>query len=990
MEKNRSNNKNRNINTIRNFITMIIIEFIILLSFINKSTNISLRNCFTNNSIIILKIKQTGKNNILGPPNNIKNFNYLSDIYINGNRENLKSNSYSFDKKENIIKLIWNKPLDDCDNLFKDCYFVSEIDLSKFDTSQVTSMSYMFSDCYKLTSLNLSNFNTSKVQYMIRMFGGCQQIKSIDVSKFNTSNVLDMSKMFQGCNNLISLNLTNFDTSKVTNMEKMFNSCTVLKSLNLSNFNTSKVSDMNGIFKGCTNMVYINMSNFYINLIYNDKTKTEDMFKDITENLVVCINENIYPSDWILEQLKAMKCSVNDCTKDWKLKQKATIRNSDTCVECTYYHYFPNRSNTSYYVCTDDFTCPKEFFKLFEDDKLCSPNDIIELKNDLKIKKDENEINSKEEEIQYFDDVLKLIGDTFTSENYILKDIDKGNDEIIKNEKMNVTFTTSQNQKNNINSDLSRIDLGECEILLKEHYKIPSNEPLYMKKIDIVPEGTNSLKVEYEVYYKFSGDNLIKLNLSSCENSKISISLSFTLNDDIDKFNSSSGYYNDICYTTTSEDGTDISLKDRKNKYIESKQIICQEDCILIDYDQKTSKANCSCDVKEAHTSIVDMKFDKEGLLNNFKDIKNIANFNFLVCYKQLFRIEALLKNIGCYIMLSINLIHIISILIFFCNKSSQIDNKIKDVISPINEYKPSIIQIKNKKNKYKNKQKNKNKSFRDDYFSIQLYSNKKRIRKMLDAKKDSKNYSNEKINSIKDNNKKKHKTLIKEKFIDDEINDFPYHIALQKDKRNFCEYYFSLIKSKHNLISAFCNNEDYNSKVIKIDLFFIGFTIDYTVNALFFNDDTMHKIYEKKGEYNLETQIPIVIYSNIISFILNSLLNCLALSNDSIISFKEDKTKNNIKERINNLKKKLTIKFILFFSISFSFLLLFWYYISMFGVIYKNTQMHLLKDSLMSLGLSLLLPFATYLVPGLFRIPSLNSNKRKCLYNFSKCLQFF
>ena len=60
-----------------------------------------------------------------------------------------------------------------------------------------------------------------------------------------------------------------------------------------------------------------------------------------------------------------------------------------------------------------------------------------------------------------------------------------------------------------------------------------------MKKIDIVPEGTNSLKVEYEVYYKFSGDNLIKLNLSSCENSKISISLSFTLNDDIDKFNSS-------------------------------------------------------------------------------------------------------------------------------------------------------------------------------------------------------------------------------------------------------------------------------------------------------------------------------------------------------------------------------------------------------------------------------------------------------------------
>ena len=93
---------------------------------------------------------------------------------------------------------------------------------------------------------------------------------------------------------------------------------------------------------------------------------------------------------------------------------------------------------------------------------------------------------------------------------------------------------------------------------------------------------------------------------------------------------------------------------------------------------------------------------------------------------------------------------------------------------------------------------------------------------------------------------------------------------------------------------------------------------------------------------------------------------------------------------RAKELKKKLSIKFILYFLISFLFLLLFWYYISMFGVIYKNTQMHLLKDCLMSLGLSLLLPFAIYLIPGLFRIPSLYNNKRRCLYNFSKILQFF
>ena len=63
-----------------------------------------------------------------------------------------------------------------------------------------------------------------------------------------------------------------------------------------------------------------------------------------------------------------------------------------------------------------------------------------------------------------------------------------------------------------------------------------------------------------------------------------------------------------------------------------------------------------------------------------------------------------------------------------------------------------------------------------------------------------------------------------------------------------------------------------------------------------------------------------------------------------------------------------------------------------MFGVIYENTKYHLLKDTLLCLGLSFLYPFAYYLLPGFFRIPSLSNpkKKRKCLYYFSKILQYF
>jgi len=218
-------------------------------------------------------------------------------------------------------------------------------------------------------------------------------------------------------------------------------------------------------------------------------------------------------------------------------------------------------------------------------------------------------------------------------------------------------------------------------------------------------------------------------------------------------------------------------------------------------------------------------------------------------------------------------------------------------------------------------------------------------------------NNNRKKINSNNNkNNLEKIKNIMKYTY--EETNKLSYNFALIKDKRTYCQYYISLLKTKHNLIFSFFNNNDYNSKIIKMDLFLIGFTIDYIVNALFFNDDTMHNIYENKGVYDLEEQISIVAYSSLISIILNLPLGLLSLSNDPIISFKQNKSKNNLMKRAEELKTKLIMKFILYFIISTLLLAPFWYYISVFGVIYRNTQIHLLKDTLMSFGLSLFIPF--------------------------------
>ena len=65
-----------------------------------------------------------------------------------------------------------------------------------------------------------------------------------------------------------------------------------------------------------------------------------------------------------------------------------------------------------------------------------------------------------------------------------------------------------------------------------------------------------------------------------------------------------------------------------------------------------------------------------------------------------------------------------------------------------------------------------------------------------------------------------KHINII-EHLVDKEINAFKYEEALKYDKRTYIQYYISLLKLKHLLIFCFITKNDYNSRIIKICLFF-------------------------------------------------------------------------------------------------------------------------------------------------------------------------
>jgi len=486
---------------------------------------------------------------------------------------------------------------------------------------------------------------------------------------------------------------------------------------------------------------------------------------------------------------------------------------------------------------------------------------------------------------------------------------------------MIITFSNLNKNNTSEEDNMTIVHLGECEKLLRNFYNLSLNKNLYMKKIDVFQEGMKIPKVEYDIYAKLSGNGLEKLNLNLCKNVKITMTIPVITSDNKDILNSNSAYYNDLCYSAKSESGTDIILKDRKNEFIEGNKMVCQDDCDFLDYNSSSQKAECLCDAKGSSSSFEFMNINKTKLYENFKNIKNIANINLLHCYKILFSKEGLIKNIGFYLIIIIIIFHIICILLFYLKHLIIITNKIKDIIygkrnsklievyknennnenieeskeNVMNEINDSKINISRNKKKKGKKGKKKKKSKKTTI--IKNNNDKDEIQNINNLKKDDKEIKNK--SSVKDEATQKANKIME--YTNEEINILPYDLALELDNRTYFEYYISLLKIKHIIMSTFFNNHDYNSKILKIDLFVFGFILYYTVNALFYNDSTIHNIYITNGSFNIYYQLPQIFYSSLISMVLNTLSKKLALSNDTILEFKQKKLTKILRKKEKN-----------------------------------------------------------------------------------------
>ena len=797
-----------------------------------------------------------------------------------------------------------------------------------------------------------------------------------------------------------------------------------------------------------------------------------DISKKLAEGTNICY-DNLPGNDYYYNENKNMymKCHLNcdKCSQGPVFKEN-TLDDliSSNCLECKNGYYeieyngykncIKNDCDKLFYLYNNKIKCVDSYDKCPEDYPYLNKlnNECLTSCGDL----DSNIcINTHKVKLtfeEYLGEIRNLIKNGTIYR--ILNESDTGN---FFFEEDNITYHVSMTNNPFNNLSISKIDLSDCENLLKEIYDIDDNKELLLLKIDIYESDLLFPKIQYELYHP---DTRELLNLTHCQNLTMDIEYEVEIDEDeLYIYDPISDYYNDICNTTTSESGTDITLNDRKEEYLHKNLSICDGNCKLVGYNSQTKQVKCECDIlteiKKNLGELKNMKF-----ADVFSGLQNALNFKIMICYKLFFSKIGFINNMGSYILLGIIFIFL-GCFCFFILK--DIDN-IKGIIDDILAYKrvqnfekeqnkEKFITETKERNKDKNKKKdvkifkkmlntnkndNNNKSQnlssdnmikvknnkldkidkneeenKKDYREIRIKRRKENknldiiqasLLTLMRPGKSPRNKKNKDDSDINKKNKnvrnvqfkkptiyelkkvdKSHKKYKLLKLNDYELNTLSYEFALKIDERSFFEYYWSSLKRNQLFFFSFFPNVDYNSRSIKLFFFFHSFSFAYTINAVFFNDSTMHKIYEDKGQYYFVHRLPQKIITSIITAVIDLIIRTLSLSERNIISIKRESGIDRAIILSNKVYKILKIKFSLFFILSFVLLLFFWYYLGCFCAVYKNTQLYLFKDTCLSYLLSLLYPFGIYFVITVFRICSLKGKEKNkaCFYKITKLI---
>ena len=373
------------------------------------------------------------------------------------------------------------------------------------------------------------------------------------------------------------------------------------------------------------------------------------------------------------------------------------VPNSTHCVfDCLYFYYY-----TSYnqYKCTEGPICPKDFNLLIKEKRKCTDNCIKDnlfkyqyngncLKNcpngtvneineylckDQNLGKcvlSENEFNYLNDNIT--DNEIETIAKNFANEfQYTKNHVSR-----YKNIKYSITLYKNTYCISELLIKLPEIDFRNCYEKLKKNYNISGD-----LVIAIVKKYPNEIMF-YSFYDPYKAEKLASDEICKGETIifKEDILSKLDTNNDIDSiinlakqniniFNLSNEFFNDICYQFESPANKDITLKDRILYYYPNISL-CDNDCYIQDINLTSLKAICECKYNNKNKNIL---FGNNLLVQSqigvIESLITETNIEILKCYKLLINYKFYLTFIGGYIIIIFLLIQIILTFIYH-NKS--------------------------------------------------------------------------------------------------------------------------------------------------------------------------------------------------------------------------------------------------------------------------------------------------------------------------------
>jgi hypothetical protein len=257
------------------------------------------------------------------------------------------------------------------------------------------------------------------------------------------------------------------------------------------------------------------------------------------------------------------------------------------------------------------------------------------------------------------------------------------------------------------------IDLDECEQLLKTENNIHDDVNLIFLKFEKLTKEASEKNVQFEVY---NPNNKSQLDLSICHSTPVNLYVPVELNENTqslynnlkesgyDLFNENDSFYQDICTPYKSEKGTDILLSDRKNDFFGNynNETTCQSNCKYSDYSSENHFLKCECNIISNDIDAeVPEQFIQAKIFESFYEVLKYSNYKVLKCYKLVFNLDILKKNLGSIIIMIAFLVYISFLFVFIFKGISPLRIEIhKNIIDKIRFDNNEKIDKKKNRNK--------------------------------------------------------------------------------------------------------------------------------------------------------------------------------------------------------------------------------------------------------------------------------------------------